>query len=74
MAEPVKRFVRQARLPRGAYTPDLGKALSPYAKVESKRWCKNHPLAFWGKHPNGAYYPKCVRGFKSGEECKEGGS
>ena len=36
------------------------------------RWCKKHPLGYWGKKKDGTWYERCVRGVKKNEDCIPG--
>ena len=50
----------------------LGNELFFYKKKEEKRWCVTHPNSFWGRNGMGGWWPKCVKGNKTGEKCKIG--
>jgi len=39
-----KNFVKQAKLPKGAYAPDLATILSPFAKKVYKNNIFKHPM------------------------------
>lgn len=35
----------------------------------TKRWCKRHPMGYWGKKRSGEYFAKCSRGYMTQTEC-----
>lgn len=67
------KFVRQARLPRGAYNKPLAEVIGSWRGEKDTRYCKNHPLSKWGKSVmTGKYYAHCREGFKKNEPCEAG--
>lgn len=67
------KFVKPARLPRGAYEKPLGEVIGAYQWGKEIRYCKTHPLSKWGKSVmSGKFYAHCREGFKKKELCEVG--
>lgn len=68
----MNKFIRQARLPRGAYDQNLSLSGSLNyfeEKANKPRYCSNHLLSKWEKNRAEQYYRKCKEGYRTGEDC-----